>query len=250
MRLTILGSGTNVHPRRAAAGYLVETDRPMLMDLGPRTLSNLLKTSVDRHRITHLLFSHFHADHFSDFITFYFDAVIYSKLVRRRPDLTLIGPRGSRKLFRAIIRIFPVFSEAPFRTRIEEVGDETFSVGTARITAQSVRHTSRLHCLGYRVSYRGRTMAYSGDSMYCDALVSLCDRADVAVLDCSYPSNRPGPAHMHAGECGQVAEEAQIGRLLLSHFYTDAERFDVKRQAARTFRGSIARARDLMTVRW
>lgn len=86
--------------------------------------------------------------------------------------------------------------------------------------------------------------------MYCDALVSLCDRADVAVLDCSYPSNRPGPAHMHAGECGQVAEEAQIGRLLLSHFYTDAERFDVKRQAARTFRGSIARARDLMTVRW
>ena len=250
MRLTILGSGTNMHPHRAAAGYLIETDHPFLMDLGPRTLANLLKTRVDRHRITYLLFSHFHADHFSDFITFYFDAVIYSKLVRRRPDLTLIGPRGSRKLFRTILRTFPVFNEAPFRTSIEEVGDESFSIGGTRITARSVRHTSRLHCLGYHVSHRGRTMAYSGDSTYCEALVSLCDHADVAVLDCSYPSNRPGPAHMHAGECGQVAHRAQVGRLLLSHFYGDAERFDVKRQAARAFSGRIARARDLMTLRW
>jgi ribonuclease BN (tRNA processing enzyme) len=250
MRLTILGSGTNMHPRRAAAGYLIETDRPFLLDLGPRTLANLLTTRVDRHRITHLLFSHFHADHFSDFITFYFDAVTYSKLVRRRPDLTLIGPRGSRKLFRTIIKTFPVFSEAPFRTRIEEVCDETFCVGATRITAQSVRHTPRLHCLGYRMEYRGRSVVYSGDSVLCDELVSLCGRSDVAVLDCSYPSNRPGPAHMHAGDCGRVAREAQVGRLLLSHFYMDAERFDVTRQAGKHFDGEIARAEDLMRVTW
>ena len=54
MRLTILGSGTNLHPTRAAAGYLVRTDHTMLLDFGPRTLSNLLKTGVDRHRITHI----------------------------------------------------------------------------------------------------------------------------------------------------------------------------------------------------
>ena len=41
---------------------------------------NLIKTGVNRHRITHILFSHFHADHFSDFITFFFDAVIYRQV--------------------------------------------------------------------------------------------------------------------------------------------------------------------------
>ena len=250
MRVTVLGSGTNVHPRRAAAGYLVETDRPFLLDLGPRTLNNLLKTRIDRHRITHLLFSHFHADHFSDFITFYFDAVVYSKLVRQRPDLTLIGPRGSRKLFGTILRTFPVFCDAPFRTHIEEVGDETFTMGATRITAQRVVHTERLPCLGYRVTFRGRSLTYSGDSVYCDQLISLCNRSDVAVLDCSYPANRPGPAHMHAGECGRVAYEAQVGRLILSHFYMDAERFDVRRQAAKAFGGKIVRARDLMRLTW
>ena len=41
MRITILGSGTNVHPARAAAGYLVRTDQTILLDFGPRTLANL-----------------------------------------------------------------------------------------------------------------------------------------------------------------------------------------------------------------
>ena len=68
MRLTILGSGSNIHPTRAASGYLVRTDQTILLDFGPRTLANLLKTGVNRHRITHILFSHYHADHFSDFI--------------------------------------------------------------------------------------------------------------------------------------------------------------------------------------
>ena len=70
MRVTILGSGTNLHPRRAAAGYLVKTDQNFLMDFGPRTLSNLLKTTVNHHQIQYLFFTHYHADHFSDFITF------------------------------------------------------------------------------------------------------------------------------------------------------------------------------------
>ena len=79
MRLTILGSGTNLHPTRAASGYLVRTDQTILLDFGPRTLVNLLKTGVNRHRITHILFSHYHADHFSDFITYFFDAMIFTK---------------------------------------------------------------------------------------------------------------------------------------------------------------------------
>lgn len=248
MRLTILGSGTNMHPRRAAAGYLVETDHPFLMDLGPRTLANLMRTPLDRHRITHLLFSHFHADHFSDFITFYFDAIIHSKLVRQRPDLTLIGPRGSRKIFTSIIKTFPVFRDAPFATRMEEVGDETFALGATRITAHTVDHTERLHCVGYRIAHQGRSLVYSGDSMYCEALVSLCDQANVAVLDCSYSAQRPGPAHMHAGQCGQVAQEAAVRKLILSHLYEDADRSNVVRQAGRCFDGTIIKAKDLMRL--
>lgn len=249
MRLTILGSGTNVHPSRAAAGYLVQTDHTMLLDFGPRTLMNLIKSGVDRHRITHILFSHFHADHFSDFITFFFDALIYTKHEGgRRPDLTLIGPKGTKPLISSIMATFPSFSNPPFRVRIKEVGTRPFEIGDTRIIPKPVVHVTDLHCVGYRVEYSGKALVYSGDTQYCDSLVRLCDTVDIAVLDCSFPANKPGPVHMHAGECGRVAQEAGVGSLVLSHFYPIADQYDVKAQASEEYGGRIRKGKDLLTV--
>lgn len=248
MHVTILGSGTNLHPHRAAAGYLVKTDKIFLMDFGPRTLSNLLKSAVDPHRIQYLLFTHFHADHFSDFITFFFDAVCHSKYVARRPDLTVIGPKGTKALFGTILRTFPSFNHAAFTMTLKEVQKRSFHIGKTRVTPFPVTHTDSQQCLGYRIEFQGRTLAYSGDATYASNLIQLCRNADLAILDCSFPKNRPGAAHMHAGECGKVAQEARVKRLVLSHFYPIADRFDVKKQAAQVFGGKITRARDRMSI--
>jgi ribonuclease BN (tRNA processing enzyme) len=250
MRVTVLGSGTNLHPTRAAAGYLVRTDHVFLLDFGPRTLTNLIESGADRHTITHILFSHFHADHFADFVPFFFDAVIYCKYQGgHRPPLTLIGPRGTKKLIGAMLENFPSFDSAPFRVTIREASDRPFRLGDTRITPATVRHAPHLHCLGYRVEYGGRAVGYSGDSLYCDSLVRLCTDTDLAILDCSFPENRPGAGHLHAGQCGQVAQQAGVGQLLLSHFYPIAERYDVRAQAGQYFRGRIRMARDLFTWR-
>ena len=248
MRLIVLGSGTNLHPKRAAAGYLVETDHLCLFDFGPRTLMNLLKIDVDRHRLQHFFFSHYHADHFSDFITFFFDAVIHATLVGPHPPLTIYGPRGTRRLFMTILKEFPSFSPTPFAVRIKELTDQTIQLGETRITAGTVVHSSRLHCQGYRVEYRGKVLAYSGDAEYCAGVVRLCQEADVAVLDCSYPAQRPGKGHMTARDCGRVAQEAGVKRLILSHFYPVAERYNLIGQASEEFEGQVAMARDRMRI--
>jgi ribonuclease BN (tRNA processing enzyme) len=249
MRVTILGSGTNLHPRRAAAGYLVETDHTILLDFGPRTLTNLLKTGTDRHRLTHILFSHFHADHVADFITFFFDAVIQEKFGGRRPDLTLIGPRGAKRVLGSIFKTFPSFDDHAFHVSIEEVRDRPFSIGRTLVYPRPMVHTQSLHAVGYRLEHDGACLTYSGDAQYSASLVELAEAADVSILDCSFPANRPGINHMHAGECGRVAREAAVGRLVLSHFYPIAERFDVRGQAARMYSGRIDKARDLMRIR-
>ena len=250
IRLTVLGSGTNVHPTRAAAGYLVQTDQTFLLDFGPRTLSNLIKSGVDRHRVTHILFSHFHADHFADFIPFFFDAVIFCKYQGgTRPPLTLIGPHGTATLMKAMMTTFPSFDRAPFKVTIREVSDRSFRIGETRITPATVTHAPKLHCVGYRIEYQNRVVAYSGDSQYCESLVRLCHEADYAVLDCSFPENRPGAGHLHAGLCGRVAQEAGVHELILSHFYPIAEQYDVRAQAKQYFPGRVRRARDLLKLR-
>ncbi|TKB58109.1 MAG: ribonuclease Z [Nitrospira sp.] len=148
MRLTILGSGTNIHPTRAASGYLVRTDQTILLDFGPRTLSNLLKTGVNRHRITHILFSHYHADHFSDFITYFFDAMIFTKYQGgTRPPLTVIGPRGTKKFFRTLFATLPGFTEAPFAIHFKEVADRAFMIGKTKASTYPRGYASGLHSL-------------------------------------------------------------------------------------------------------
>ena len=248
MRLTVLGSGTNLHPKRAAAGYLVETDQVLLFDFGPRTLMNLLKVGADRHRLRHLFISHHHMDHFADFFTFFFDALFHTKFVAPRPALVIYGPRGTRRLFGTILKAMPGFSSASFRVTITELTDRTIRLGETRVTAGTVIHSPSLHCQGYRVEHRGTALVYSGDAEYCDGLVSLCRGADVAVLDCSFPVQRPGTGHMTARDCGRVAREARVKRLVLSHFYPVAERYDVKSQAGQEFGGRITLARDRMRI--
>jgi ribonuclease BN (tRNA processing enzyme) len=250
MHVTILGSGTNLHPTRAAAGYLVQTDHMILLDLGPRTLMNLVKTDVNRHHITHILFSHYHADHFSDFITYLFDEIIFTKFEGgSRPPLTVMGPRGTSRLFHTMFGMLPGFSHAPFTVRYRDVGDRPIRLGATKIIPTAVVHSPGLHCLGYRIEYKNRALAYSGDSQYCAPLVRLCGDADVAVLDCSFPASRPNPVHLHAGQCGQVGREAGVRRLVLSHFYPIAERYDVRAQAGEAFAGRITKAKDLLQIK-
>ncbi len=220
------------------------------LDFGPRTLANLLKTGVSRHRITHILFSHYHADHFSDFITYFFDAMIFTKYQGgKRPPLTVIGPRGTKRLFRALFATLPGFTHAPFAVQFKEVADRAFAIGNTTVIPRTVTHTQNLHCLGYRIEYGGKALAYSGDSQYCDSLVGLCRDVDLAVLDCSFTANRPSPVHLHAGQCGQVAREAGVGQLVLSHLYPITERYNVREQAGEAFGGKIVVGRDLMAIK-
>ena len=249
MQVTILGSGTNIHPTRAGAGYLIQTDRPILLDFGPRTLSNLLKTGVDRHTIQHLLFTHYHTDHFSDFLTFFFDAICHSMFAEIRPDLTIYGPPGTQRLFRAMFKTFPNWSDSPFRVTLKEVQDVPFAIGDTQVTPLPMTHSDQQVCLGYRLEYLGRSVAFSGDAMVSPNLVTLCQNADLAILDCSFSSHKPGGSHMHAEQCGQVAKEANIKKLVLTHFYETADRSNVVTQARWFFSGPIIKGKDLLTLK-
>ena len=248
MRITILGSGTNMHPRRAAAGYVVHTDRPIVVDFGPRTLPNLLKTGLDRHTIQHLLFTHYHADHFSDFITFFFDAVCHSLYGGTRGPLHIYGPPGTKRLFGTLLATIPSFSAAPFNVRLREVHRRPFHIGPTRITPMPMTHTDSQVCLGYRIADQGKTAAFSGDAMASPNLVKMCKNVDLAIMDCSFSSRSPGVSHMHAEQCGEMARAAGVTKLVLSHFYPLADRSNVVRQAGIHFSGKIIKAQDLMCL--
>ena len=109
-----------------------------------------------------------------------------------RPDLTIYGPPGTKRLFRSMFQTFPNWSNPPFRVMLKEVLDRPFSIGDTQITPLPMTHTDNQVCLGYRVDYQGRSVAFSGDAMVSPNLVRLCEEVDLAILDCSFSSHKPG----------------------------------------------------------
>jgi len=129
------------------------------------------------------------------------------------------------------------------------VNNLPFAIGDTQVTPLPMTHSDQQVCLGYRLDYLGRSAAFSGDATATPNLISLCQNVDLAILDCSFSSHKPGRSHMHAEECGQVAQKANVKKLVLTHFYETADRSNVVTQARRNFSGPIIKGKDLLTLK-
>ena len=65
MKLTVLGSGTNVpHPKRSASGYWLETAAgTILLDCGPAAPLRMAQEGLNWAELDAIWISHFHLDH-------------------------------------------------------------------------------------------------------------------------------------------------------------------------------------------
>ncbi|MDD5492651.1 MAG: ribonuclease Z [bacterium] len=80
-------------------------------------------------------------------------------------------------------------------------------------------------CWGYRLSAEGKVLAYGPDTGLCANLFKLAKKADVYISESSW---RPGETHqgwthLNPELAAGVAKQAQVKRLILTHF--DASRY-------------------------
>ncbi len=126
------------------------------------------------------------------------------------------------------------FDEKPAMIRFNEVRDEEFSVGAARITVRSVPH-GEAATNGYRVDWDGLSLAYVPDhdpppdlDRVPGAVLELADGVDLLIHDAQLSAadwpGRSGRGHSTVGYAVLVAKEAGARRLAL--FHHDAARPD------------------------
>lgn len=196
LELTFLGSGNAFasSPGRYWSSFLA--NGRYLFDAPPTLLPHLKQLGTPLTDIEVVFISHFHGDHFMG-LPFLFLEYIY--LTERRDDLFIVGPPGVEEKIEGFARqCYPeVTREAGYRRRYVEAhaGSDQY-VNEIGFRSVRMNHVPRkLECLGYRVHVGGRTVAYTGDTMYCEEIFELADGADVLVLDCTYTQGS-GPEHM------------------------------------------------------
>lgn len=251
--VTILGSGTCVPSlARSSCSVLMQTaGSRLLFDSGPGTMRRLLESQTTIFDISHIFYSHFHPDHTGEFVPFIF-ATKYPDGSRRKTPLTVGGGRGFLNFYEGLKTVYGRWIElAPALLNAIEFDNkeydhrqfEDFTVETA-----PVAHNEE--SIAFRVtSSGGYSAVYTGDTDYNEAIIDLAKETDLLICECALPDQLRVPGHLTPSLAGDLAARANVGKLVLTHFYPECEKEDIITQCRKTYAGPLVLAKDLMEIK-
>jgi ribonuclease BN (tRNA processing enzyme) len=252
MKVTILGSGTSVPLAERASPSLAMfiEDQFLLMDIGPGTVRQLAAAGLNYEDIDYICISHFHPDHTADLIHFFF-ATRYPPILEKRKPFTIIAPKGFNRFLELLRKPYGTWLDLPagLMNIVELKADENDKKEFDKFTILSAPLNHTPQSLGFRIEDNsGRSIAYSGDTGYCEQIVDLARGADLLILESSFPDGEAIAGHLTPSEAGTVAVRSGARRLLLTHFYPECLRTDIEMQCRRTYPGELILATDLMSL--
>ncbi len=250
-RVTILGSGTVVPSLlRSSCSVLIEYgELKLVFDLGAGTMRRLLEAGAAISEVTHLLFSHLHPDHTGEFVSFLF-ATKYPETYRRRTPFRVIGARGLLDFYEKLKGVYGewiILEEGLMQLiELDASGPDRLPLEELEILSLPMNHIAG--SIGYRLQLPGGfSVAYSGDTDFCENLTALAKGADLFICESALPDELKVTGHLTPSLAGEVATRAGVKRLVLTHFYPECDTADVEGQCRRHYSGPLFLAKDLMS---
>ena len=217
--VTTLGTGDAFGSSgRAHSGILVRTAGCcFLVDPGPAVLPQMQKAHLPTSAIDAVLITHLHGDHVAGFPFLLLD---YQFASRRRRRLAVAGPRGSAKRLTTLAttcyrELSPGKLSFPVVYQEVTTGD-SFRLSGAHVSTFRMAHTRTERCLGYRIRIAGKTIAVTGDTGWCESLVTLADGADLLLIECTAYSTA-SPDHLNYLQIATHRGELKARRIVLTH---------------------------------
>lgn len=192
-----------------------------LIDCGASSLPALKRLEIDRDAIDLILITHFHGDHFAGLPFFLLDA----QFSRRTRPLVIAGPQGiETKLPEVMEVMFEHSSKTKQRFDLSVVTlapQERRSFGDVTVTPYPVVHgESGGPFLAYRVEAEGRTVCYSADTEWTDALIPAAQNADLFIAE-AYTYDRTVKNHLSLKTLEAHLPVINARRVVLTHMSDD-----------------------------
>lgn len=251
-KIIFLGTGTGVPSadRSSSSVLLRLSGANLLIDLGPGTLRQLAKVSITVAEIDYIFLTHLHPDHSADLASFLF-ASKYPPYLKNRTPFHLLAGSDFETFHKGLKNLYGHWIELPeglFKSILlpqDGPWEKTFSLFS--VESLPMAHTSS--SLGYRITLPDRkVLVFSGDSDYSDSLVKLAQKADLLVLECSFPEGRKVEGHLTPSLAGRIAREAGVKQLALTHFYPECQGEDLIGPCRREYGGPVKLAEDFLTI--
>jgi ribonuclease BN (tRNA processing enzyme) len=249
----ILGSGgpaITYNRERAPAAYLLWIDGQarMLVDMGGGTYLRFGQSGADLSDLAMIAISHLHPDHVSDL-----PALLWLSQQLRTEPLPIVGPSGNgvagpagtpdfatflARLFDENNGAFQVLGATLGATRGSGVRLDVSVVDVAKIepstdltvTALGIPH-GNMPTLAYRAETPGGSVVFSSDQTGTNPkFVDFARNANVLIMHLAIGAGVTNPFHAAPAVVGRIAQEAGVGRLIVSHLGgqpLDQSKFDL-----------------------
>lgn len=232
LKITVLGSwGAYPAAGEATAGYLLEwSGHHLLIDCGSGVLAQLFKY-IPIEELDAAILTHYHPDHYADVGCLQHAALISSLLGKRKEVLPIYGHQESPHYADLTYHKYTVGHPVEHGGKLEWMG--------LCIEFQRTIHPE--YNLAMRFTYEGKSLLYTGDAAYSEALIPFMKDADLAICEASLYAGQDGSAigHCTSTEAGTLADHAGVQKLVLTHFPHYGKLEQLKDEAAKRYSGPI-----------
>ena len=201
--------------------YVNSGSARFLLDCGASSMSALKRWHVKPNSVNAILLTHLHGDHFGGLPFFILDAQLVSK---RTQPLSIAGPAGAEERIHAAQEVlFPGSSQVQQRYPIdyfEWTHGRPTQIAGLRITPYQVVHASGAPPYALRVECEGKVIAYSGDSEWTDALITVAQGADLFICE-AYYFDKQMRYHLDYRTLSAHRDALDCKRLMLTHMNDD-----------------------------
>ncbi|HVM60234.1 MAG TPA: MBL fold metallo-hydrolase [Verrucomicrobiae bacterium] len=223
MRVTTLGTADafGAAGRFHSAVVVRSGNVTALVDCGPCILPALYRSNIAAGDIDFILVTHLHGDHVGGVPMLLLD---YQYLSCRKRPLTIVGSALCRAHLEALTEL--MYAEVAKKRRRFPVVFKTIrpghpiSIRGMRIRAYRMQHIDREPCLGYRIEHRGKILAITGDTTWCDSIPAMSHGADLLLAECTDFDQRT-PVHTSYTLLREHQAELGAKRIVLTHVGAD-----------------------------
>ena len=245
MKWILLGTGNPLsgYSRSKAASVLLAGDKTFLIDCGNGVLNRLIMAGIQHTRISHLFFTHHHADHNGGFIDFFSSGIFSREVPKRQRPLNVYGPTNTKEVIGKMrdslntdFKTRRSFDEDSNRIIYHELDDGLiYNEDGLKIEVFSVDHGDFKPAVGYRFSFNNKVIVCSGDTAPCENISKFSKDADILICESYntkwndrveeiYGNSDTGRGfkgaeykHTSTFEAARLAEDSNVKHLVLTH---------------------------------
>lgn len=257
MKLTVLGCWAP-YPKAggACSGYLVQVgETNILVECGNGVMSNLQRY-LDFRSLHGVIISHLHPDHFLDLFCLRHAVEGARRTNSSLNTIPLYVPEQPSEEFARLVSFTKAFEIKPIEKLPQTVfpyvptGVTSYQIriGSAEITL--IRSDHPLPTYAVRIEGEG-SLFYSADTKWTDYLSEFARGTDVAVCEASVTEadrEYTSAGHLTARQAGQLAAQAQVPKLVITHFWPEYNLNTIQAEAESGFGRQVIMAEEGLVV--